>query len=220
MTLTSDTHPQNSGRQRLILAALKLYAEKGVEAVSLRMINREAGMRNNSAMHYHFGSKLLLQEAMVAFIQGWFEEAREEAICAIEQRSAVGDVPVRDVLEAFMVPYMELLTQEVWGEDALRFLARMELEASDEMRTILNNSAACSFARFLSVLEKALPQLERVTIFRRLCFFVASIMQGLADAHKLANSYLGDLSSKHSELCTLYLDFCASGMSAPVTETN
>jgi len=213
-----DTNPQSTSRQRLILAALKLYAEKGVEAVSLRMINREAGMRNNSAMHYHFGSKLLMQEALVDFIQKWFERAREEALCDVERRSAEGEVPVRDVLEAFMVPYMKLLEQEDWGEDALRFLARMELEASDEMRTILNDYAALSFSRFLAVLEKALPDLDRETISRRLRFFVASIMQGLADANKLANSYLGDLSSSNNDLNALYLDFCASGMAAPVTE--
>ena len=44
-------------RERLLLVAVRLFAERGVEAVSMRTINSEAGTKNKSAVHYHFGSK-------------------------------------------------------------------------------------------------------------------------------------------------------------------
>ena len=42
--------------ERLLLAAERLFAARGVDGVSLRQVNVEAGQRNLSAAHYHFGS--------------------------------------------------------------------------------------------------------------------------------------------------------------------
>ena len=44
-------------RERLLLTAEKLLGERGINGVSLREITREAGQRNASALHYHFGSR-------------------------------------------------------------------------------------------------------------------------------------------------------------------
>ena len=38
----------------LTLAALELFADQGIDAVSMRNINAAAGARNASAVHYHF----------------------------------------------------------------------------------------------------------------------------------------------------------------------
>jgi AcrR family transcriptional regulator len=42
---------------RLVLTAERLFALRGIDGVSLRQIAVEAGSANNSAVHYHFGSK-------------------------------------------------------------------------------------------------------------------------------------------------------------------
>ena len=44
-------------KTRLIRAAERLFAENGLGAVSVRDITRAAGAKNESALHYHFGSK-------------------------------------------------------------------------------------------------------------------------------------------------------------------
>lgn len=51
-------------RERLMRAAEHLFAAEGIENVSVRAILREAGQRNESALHYHFGSKAGLIEAL------------------------------------------------------------------------------------------------------------------------------------------------------------
>ncbi len=51
-------------REQMILAAERLIAERGIDAVSLREIGATAGQRNNSAAQYHFGTK----EGLVAAI--------------------------------------------------------------------------------------------------------------------------------------------------------
>jgi AcrR family transcriptional regulator len=42
---------------RLVVTAERLFALRGIDGVSLRQIAAEAGSANNSAVHYHFGSK-------------------------------------------------------------------------------------------------------------------------------------------------------------------
>jgi AcrR family transcriptional regulator len=45
-------------RKRVVWTALKLFGERGIDAVSTRDIVAAAGARvNAAAIHYHFGSK-------------------------------------------------------------------------------------------------------------------------------------------------------------------
>ena len=48
----------------LIETAERLFAERGVNAVSLREIGAEAGQRNTGAVRYHFGTKEALVNAV------------------------------------------------------------------------------------------------------------------------------------------------------------
>jgi AcrR family transcriptional regulator len=52
-------------RERLLDAAESLWAERGVEAVSLREIRLAAGQRNNSALQFHFADRDGLVAALV-----------------------------------------------------------------------------------------------------------------------------------------------------------
>ena len=61
LLLTADTT-----RERLIVAAERLFAEHGFDGVTLKQITAEAGQRNASALQYHFGSRVDLVRAIVA----------------------------------------------------------------------------------------------------------------------------------------------------------
>lgn len=54
----------NDVRERILLAAERLFAERGVENVSLREVGERAGQRNHSAVQYHFGDKAGLIHAL------------------------------------------------------------------------------------------------------------------------------------------------------------
>ncbi len=82
-----------SPKERIIVAAERLFAEHGVNGVSLRQIGAAAGNGNNSAVTYHFGSKdqlirgvfdhrlprlrqrraLLIEERRPSDLRGWLE---------------------------------------------------------------------------------------------------------------------------------------------------
>jgi AcrR family transcriptional regulator len=54
--------PEIDGRELLLDAALRLFAEQGPEGVSIRAVNREAGL-GPASVHYHFGTKEALLDA-------------------------------------------------------------------------------------------------------------------------------------------------------------
>ncbi len=63
MTIT-DPPVRPASAIRIVVAAERLFALHGIEGVSLRQIAAAAGSGNNSAVHYHFGSK----EALIVAI--------------------------------------------------------------------------------------------------------------------------------------------------------
>ena len=60
----------------LIQAAEELFAEKGLENVSIRAIILAAGQKNESVLQYHFGSKAGLVEAIHRYRSGQIDEQR------------------------------------------------------------------------------------------------------------------------------------------------
>ena len=62
--VTADAVAPSAAALRLVVAAERLFALHGIDGVSLRQIAAEAGSANNSAVHYHFGSKEGLIEAI------------------------------------------------------------------------------------------------------------------------------------------------------------
>src|SRR5579859_2251157 len=93
-------------KQKIMDTAEKLFAEKGYDATSLRQVIAEAGV-NLAAVHYHFGSKEELLDALVLRRVAPVNTAR---IAMLDQLDADAGCPrpaVEKVLEAFMLPMSE-----------------------------------------------------------------------------------------------------------------
>jgi AcrR family transcriptional regulator len=56
---------RNATKDALLSAAERLYPERGLDAVSMREITREADQRNSTALQYHFSSKGALVSAVL-----------------------------------------------------------------------------------------------------------------------------------------------------------
>jgi AcrR family transcriptional regulator len=93
-------------RRSLIAAGERLFAARGIRAVSLREINKAAGQRNSSALHYHFGSRDGLLRAIVAEHTTYILERRLELIDALGAGDGVVDVrsAVRILVEPITAP--------------------------------------------------------------------------------------------------------------------
>jgi AcrR family transcriptional regulator len=105
------------GEVALILAAERLFAEQGIEAVALRHVNQAANQRNMSAAHYHFGSREGLVRAVLMY--RWPDLDRRRG-AMLESRPGPRDL--RFYLEAFILPLIEELTPREEGNYYLRFM--------------------------------------------------------------------------------------------------
>jgi AcrR family transcriptional regulator len=92
-----------SGRQEnLVRTAERLFAEHGLGGVSLRQVSAAAGNGNNSAVHYHFGSKEKLVQAIFEFRLPALNERRQDLL---DERHPDD---LRGWVECFVLPIMEL----------------------------------------------------------------------------------------------------------------
>jgi AcrR family transcriptional regulator len=161
------------GKQLILDAALRLFAEEGVEGVSIRAVNREAGL-GPASVHYHFGTKDALVDA-VLLIHG------EETRAAIAERAKAimsGEAPssARDLVTMLAQPYIELIaTHPQSGGEWIRLVSRL-LQSDPEKITDRATSRLTAQAA-AAVYPEATP--EMIGRVLRMCFqlLVAQLAQ-------------------------------------------
>ncbi len=98
-----------STRDRLVDAAERLFAERGIEAVSLREITRESGARNAIAAQYHFADRAgLVRAIMVRHLVD--VDARRHALLDAYEASSSSDP--RELAAAYVRPFGPKLETE------------------------------------------------------------------------------------------------------------
>jgi len=194
-------------QRNLLLTSLNVFAESGIDGVSVRAITKMAGAKNTSAMYYHFKSKDQLIETLINNIQDWFDKERDPLLATLEETAALDKKALRQLLGVVAFPYIKLLETEEWGYSAVRFLARIEYENSQVPSDALNKRSKVTVGRIMHLLEQCVPTIPEKQLKRRFNYFVNSLIQGLANYKHLGNSYLGDLSVDSFEsLAEFYID--------------
>jgi len=109
-------------RAKLIAVAERLFAEKGVEGVSLAEINRVARQRHSNACHYHFGSKDGLIQAILDKHVPTISANRNAMFDTME---VAGGDSLADIVRAFVRPVAAKLFDPNGGKDFIRFNAQL-----------------------------------------------------------------------------------------------
>jgi len=109
-------------RAKLVAVAERLFAERGIEGVSLNEINKLAGQRNSNACQYHFGNKEGLLQAIVDKHVPGIAARRNERLDRLEAR---GRASLRDVIRAFVYPVAEKLFDPNGGKEFIRVNAQL-----------------------------------------------------------------------------------------------
>jgi len=103
-----DAHGTSS-RLRMILVAEKLFAEKGLDGVSLREIVQAAGQGNSNAVQYHFGSKEGLVFAIFAYRVAEMEGVRRQMLDNARRDGCLMNIPT--LLDILFRPYLDLVDE-------------------------------------------------------------------------------------------------------------
>ncbi|MFF0224121.1 TetR/AcrR family transcriptional regulator [Streptomyces sp. NPDC004629] len=107
-----------SVKEQIVLAAESLFAEHGLDGVSLRQISAAAGNGNNTAVQYHFGSKDRLVQEIFEFRLPGLNERRRLLVA----RRRPDDLA--SWVECHVLPVLEQGEQE--GSHYLSFVAMLQ----------------------------------------------------------------------------------------------
>lgn len=180
--------PQDT-RTRLIQEAMKLMAQEGMNAVSLRRIVIASGAQNPSALHYHFGGREGLIGAATAFLQQWLEPRACARLQALEGRPHT----IRDVVEATFGPVIEMLQESTLGRDAVCFIGRLGWDYGEKGQVF----SAALHRRMLELtlqrLEALMPEVGRETIQFRLLLTMNAVYYGISYRSYMRRSPFGPM---------------------------
>jgi AcrR family transcriptional regulator len=202
----SDT--PGPGELALILAAERLFAERGIEGVSLRQINQAANQKNIAAAHYHFGSRDGLVHAVLRHRWLRLDHRRAEMLGRTGRTK-----DIRFYLEAFIEPLTEELLPREEGNYYLRFVSqygrfRLDLDAV--------KSVTPAGVQIYSEIEKFLSYLpEHVRRFR-IHHLISLIHSILARTEEQMSN--GELDRASLRLTSAnMIDMLASALTAPLS---
>lgn len=200
-------------------AAERMMATHGINGVSLRAILVEAGA-NSAALHYHFGSREGLIEAILAR-RGVENDLRRREI--LERLSGqAGPVSVDQIVDTIVDPLLELLIQEgESGRNFIRFLARLQTD-----RTGIHHEKEELYfpdvrEQIQKMLAAACPDLSPMVLRWRITMVLDTMLQSLASAEFMSEDWTdGSPSDTVAEFGETLKEFLSAGLSAPVRRSS
>lgn len=202
-------------RKAILDAAEQLFAAHGFYGVTTRQVAAEAGV-DTALIHYYFGAKRDLFDAVFARRAEILNTVRVEAMSAYEAQSG-GHMTPRGVVAAFIDPLIEMsLTGEPGWKNYFRLVA------------LVNNTPAWGgetmhhyfdpvVRQFIDTLRKVMPQAQLPDLYWGYQFLTGSMMLALSETGRIDQLSEGlcrstDLAAVRARL----FDYCAAGFEAIV----
>ena len=166
---------RSDSRERILDAAERLFAEKGVRAASLREIGGRA-RANPGSLYFHWKTKGdLVREVFRRRIEP-LDAERIRRLDAAERAYAPDPVPLDAVLDALVGPMLGLVGGDARGGPAfLRLLGRTYNEPDRDLVRMLRADHGATLERFRDALARALPELPEEQLFVRFHFALGAL---------------------------------------------
>ncbi|MCB1211125.1 MAG: TetR family transcriptional regulator [Verrucomicrobiales bacterium] len=208
----SDPSPDSNTKDRILEAAEELYALHGFDAVSVRDVTHKAGV-NVAAVSYHFGSREGLIQAVLDRSIAPVVKERLRLLDAVE----AADQPptVTAVLDALIRPLViQVRRSELSQALFVKLAGRCMSDGLSQMPSECKLTIRAMVGRFVDALHRALPNVPKDILARRLHFCHGALMETLARDDAL-QEFFPD--RKHplstDELLAALLGFCSAGVS-------
>jgi AcrR family transcriptional regulator len=184
-------------RNRLLDAAERLFAERGIDAVSLNSIARYANQLNGSVMQYHFGSKTGLIDAILERRMEDLNRRRNELIADIDTSDRV--TALHRVAEAMVLPFAEHLFIE-GGSSYLRFTAQVTFNADKSLFEMARGKHDSAVRKISALVQEILSDMKPDLVRHRLALVTNLVLFGVGEREKLR------MAGKHSGVARLHTD--------------
>lgn len=208
------TQPGGETKQRILNAAEQLFATRGIAATSLRSIIRDAGV-NLASVHYHFGSKDALVNAVIARHFQPLNEERIRRLDDIERRAGARRPSIEKVVEAFVAPTLELCADPLRGKVFMRLLGRLVAEPEYFFGKVAPTQMAGIRDRFADAFARAVPNIDMEDIAWRMTFTVGAMAYSMRIGDSISALSGGRIGSTTTgELARRLVRFATAGWKA------
>ncbi|WP_237152782.1 TetR/AcrR family transcriptional regulator [Oryzibacter oryziterrae] len=197
--------------ERLLDVAETLFADLGIEGVSDHVIAHHAGL-NPDDVAQCYSSKHHLLDAVIARRLGIINVRRREVLSALSSR--IPAASVKDLMSAFIRPYVELATL---GDDGWVSYARLMAQfcQSDRRSHLVELYLDEARKLFVEAMSRAYPKADPATLrqgFRYTLVLLASCYSGVGRIDELIS---GRLDARHLDVIVEPLiTFATAGMVA------
>ena len=202
-------------RHQLILAAERLFAESGIDAVSLRQVNVAAGQKNSSAAHYHFGSKETLILSIYQYRMAHVNERRMATLDQLERNSRQHEL--RELIGAIVFPIVDEIDADDSGRNYIRFMAQAIGHPQLDLIALWQQENSGGLERILDLLRAALPDVPDPIFGQRFGLAFEQIIHSLADREKLRKTAKKTFKVDASMFVNNLVDCVTGAMAAPVS---
>lgn len=185
-----EPKPRSDAALHLKQIACRLFAERGVDGVTVREIAEAAGQKNHAAVGYHFGSKEALIRELVLDGAVLIDARRNAALDALE--AAGGPRTVREVVDVLIATSIRLEGSGL--EDSYnRFVVMLGMTHREIFMDALAGRWNVGYQRCLEHFRRLMPDMPAAMKNERLVFlgaYLGSVLSGREAA-------LADLSRDH-----------------------
>ena len=199
-------------KERLLVVAGELFAERGFDSVSLRMITDRANV-NLASVNYHFGSK---EELIGAVVDDIVRPVNEKRLSLLSLIDYTRQDPIRKIIHAFIDPVFDLSDSGNDDNKYYKLISRCIASRDERVSSIIIKQFPEVLAQFVSAVTKALPSIDSNSAHLKIMFMAGALAHSLFHYENLLLISEGrfDLNSKEvlkSEL----VSFLLTGMNAP-----
>lgn len=201
----------------MIRAGERLFAECGIDGVSLRQVAAAAGQGNNSAVRYHFGSRDGLVFAILSYRMGRIDERRRALLAAVKGEKPGEPLDIRSLVEAIVLPLAESIGHDDGVSWYARFLQQTAFRPGFDLFAAASNEETRGLREVVRSLDDHLAHLPETVRSYRVLLAFELVVQALADHEaSLANSRAA---LPTSLLVSQLVDVTAAALQAPVSDS-
>ncbi|MBY4595393.1 TetR/AcrR family transcriptional regulator [Ottowia caeni] len=219
MSARRNTSNEGATKQKIIDAALVLFAEYGIDGVPVRALTSHAGV-NVAAIHYHFGGMEAVAEAVFSELSARINKTRtsklEDILARAKAKRKKPDVA--DIVLVFVEPYLdENATTE--GQLLAQLILKHRLSPSPMTEQVIKQHFDPMAKQFVAALHAAVPSVPLSQMYWRYMLLVSAVV--LSVSNRSASNRLERLSGGEADgsdlnaLRNALIEFVIGGIRAP-----